>query len=554
MKRKYIILNVAILFVSLVSFMLVSCLIVSNVNKRNIKTEISNYLQIVVKAYNGDNMADASSLLTNSINDVRVTFIDADGNVLYDTKKDEIEENHLDRPELKNLGNVYFRYSNSLGKRMVYVAGFKDDIYIRVAILEASVVTIVNYLVSYGFLALFIISIISFILMDNVSKKAVIPLKTEIKKISNIVGENVDNTSDDIEVLSMQIDEIHSLIDKKIFLLKSETAKLNYIVDNMAQGLVIINALNDVVLINSKALNILDINNLEIVGKPYLYLIRDIKLQKIIEDVINNEKNVTYNFESNGKHYLFSINSMKNSFASYDNKNGVSIFMVDITNEKKLERVKLDFFANASHELKSPLTSIIGYQQMIEEGIITDENEIKDATAKTIKEANRMNQIIIEMLELSKLEAKNNMETKEVLSIKNTTLDILSSLIPNMHQKHISYKIIGDDFNVLISPTDLNHLIRNLIDNAIKYNKENGTIIIELNDNTISVSDTGIGISKENISRIFERFYRVDKAKSKELGGTGLGLAIVKHICINNNLKIDVESTLNEGSKFSVKF
>ena len=224
MKKKYIILNVAILFVSLVSFMLVSCLIVSNVNKRNIKTEINNYLQIVVKAYNGNNMADVSSLLTNSINDVRVTFIDTNGNVLYDTKKDEIEENHLNRPELKNLGNVYFRYSNSLGKRMVYVAGFKDDIYIRVAILEASVVTIVNYLVGYGFLALFIISIISFILMDNVSKKAVIPLKTEIKKISNIVGENVDNNSDDIEVLSMQIDEIHSLIDKKIFLLKSETA------------------------------------------------------------------------------------------------------------------------------------------------------------------------------------------------------------------------------------------------------------------------------------------------------------------------------------------
>ncbi len=554
MKKKYIILNVAILFVSLVSFMLVSCLIVSNVNKRNIKTEINNYLQIVVKAYNGNNMADVSSLLTNSINDVRVTFIDTNGNVLYDTKKDEIEENHLNRPELKNLGNVYFRYSNSLGKRMVYVAGFKDDIYIRVAILEASVVTIVNYLVGYGFLALFIISIISFILMDNVSKKAVIPLKTEIKKISNIVGENVDNNSDDIEVLSMQIDEIHSLIDKKIFLLKSETAKLNYIVDNMTQGLVIINALNDVVLINSKALNILDINNLEIVGKPYLYLIRDIKLQEIIDEVINNDKNITYNFESNGKYYLFSINSMKNSFASYDNKNGVSIFMVDITNEKKLERVKLDFFANASHELKSPLTSIIGYQQMIEEGIITDENEIKDATAKTIKEANRMNQIIIEMLELSKLEAKNDIKTKEVLSIKNTTLDILSSLIPNMHQKHISYKIIGDDFNVFIASTDLNHLIRNLIDNAIKYNKENGAIIIELKDNTISISDTGIGISKENISRIFERFYRVDKAKSKELGGTGLGLAIVKHICINNNLKIKVESTPNEGSKFSVKF
>lgn len=554
MKKKYIILNVAILFVSLVSFMLVSCLIVSNVNKRNIKTEINNYLQIVVKAYNGNNMADVSSLLTNSINDVRVTFIDTNGNVLYDTKKDEIEENHLNRPELKNLGNVYFRYSNSLGKRMVYVAGFKDDIYIRVAILEASVVTIVNYLVGYGFLALFIISIISFILMDNVSKKAVIPLKTEIKKISNIVGENVDNNSDDIEVLSMQIDEIHSLIDKKIFLLKSETAKLNYIVDNMTQGLVIINALNDVVLINSKALNILDINNLEIVGKPYLYLIRDIKLQEIIDEVINNDKNITYNFESNGKYYLFSINSMKNSFASYDNKNGVSIFMVDITNEKKLERVKLDFFANASHELKSPLTSIIGYQQMIEEGIITDENEIKDATAKTIKEANRMNQIIIEMLELSKLEAKNDIKTKEVLSIKNTTLDILSSLIPNMHQKHISYKIIGDDFNVFIASTDLNHLIRNLIDNAIKYDKENGAIIIELKDNTISISDTGIGISKENISRIFERFYRVDKAKSKELGGTGLGLAIVKHICINNNLKIKVESTPNEGSKFSVKF
>jgi two-component system phosphate regulon sensor histidine kinase PhoR len=229
------------------------------------------------------------------------------------------------------------------------------------------------------------------------------------------------------------------------------------------------------------------------------------------------------------------------------------MFLYDVTDIKRLEKMKLDFFANASHELKSPLTTIIGYQQLIQNGILVEKEEIADATIKTVKEASRMNQIISEMLELAKLESDKK-EDKNVLSISHVTDEILLSYNILLENKNITLVKDYNDFDVSIASNDLYHLIRNLIDNAVKYNKANGKIKITISDNTFVIEDTGIGISKEDQERIFERFYRVDKARSKENGGTGLGLSIVKHICINNNIKIEVSSALNEGTCFKLTF
>ena len=215
--------------------------------------------------------------------------------------------------------------------------------------------------------------------------------------------------------------------------------------------------------------------------------------------------------------------------------------------------MKKEFFANASHELKSPLTSIIGYQELIKEGIIKDNNEIKNISEKTLKESIRMKNIVLDMLELSKLESK---EVKEIerLNLKEIIEDIISSNEVLIKQKNIKITANLKDFYINSSFEDIQKLLSNIISNAINYNNINGEMVLILKDNSFICKDTGIGIKKEDLPRIFERFYRVDKSRSKENSGTGLGLAIVKHICLNYHYKIKVDSKFGLGTTFTIIF
>lgn len=227
--------------------------------------------------------------------------------------------------------------------------------------------------------------------------------------------------------------------------------------------------------------------------------------------------------------------------------------IVDITLQENINSLKREFFANASHELKSPLTSIIGYQQLIQQGILSSDEEIKDATARTIKEAQRMNKLIIEMLDLSRLE--NNVQTSiEEIDISKIITDCLLELKPSYERKNIEISTNLNPTVIQSSQSDIYKLIKNIIDNSIIYNKENGKITITLEKNSLTISDTGIGISKADQEHIFERFYRVDKARSKESYGTGLGLSIVKHICILYGYKIKVISNLGIGTTIKITF
>ena len=227
--------------------------------------------------------------------------------------------------------------------------------------------------------------------------------------------------------------------------------------------------------------------------------------------------------------------------------------MTDITLQENMNSLKREFFANASHELKSPLTSIIGYQQLIQQGILTTNEEIQDATLRTIKEAQRMNKLIKEILDLSRLE--NNVQTlHENVSINKLIGDCLGELKPLIESKNIEVITNLEEISIEASQSDLYKLIKNIIDNSVAYNNQNGKLIIELSKNKLTISDTGVGISKEDLEHIFVRFYRVDKARSRESSGTGLGLSIVKHICILYGYKINVESQLGKGTTFTIKF
>lgn len=544
MRKKLIIINAIVVFSSLFLMLMISCIFVVVNNQNNARIKLNEYLQMASRLYDGDNANKTVETLFSLESNIRITIIDKNGNVLADSSKSSIETNHLDRPELKNLNSIYTRYSDTLGLNMLYLACEDNNAYIRVSIPEAKVDNEVFELLWLGSLALVVILGLSILIILYYNKRAFATLNLQIMKFSDLTGINISSESTDEEKLARTFDKVHDLIEDKMTEIEEERNKLLFVINHIKQGFILIGKDKEVKLINNEGLELLGFSNQNFINKNYLYLIRDREIQIKIEEEYSNQKDIELDFSINNKYYKL--------FMTYQSGN-ICMFIVDNTHDYKMNLMKKEFFDNASHELKSPLTTIIGYQQLINQKIITDPKEIDDATVHTIKEANRMNKIIIEMLELSKLESEEEAINIEPTMIKDVVNMCLDSKLKQIEDKHITVTTNMDDSTIMISSSDLNHLLLNLIDNAIIYNKNNGSIKIDIKANVIEIEDTGIGIKPENIDRIFERFYRVDKAKSKDEGGTGLGLAIVKHICLLYDYDIKVESEYGSGTKFTIK-
>lgn len=547
MKRKLIITNSIIVFVSLLTMLVVSMITITNQNNKFYQKQVTNYLKIACTNFNGSNFDDTKEYIKSLDKDIRLTIIESStGKVVIDSFEDEINENHLDRPEINNLGEVYKRYSTTEKKNMLYVAEKVNNYYVRIAIPIGSVNKIIYTYVTISLIALTVILAFSIFAISFVNKKSLTPINSEVAKLATLANEDYqDVTIDDLPVV---INSITNVLDNKIHEIELQEQEIEAILNLLTQGVVVIDSNESLRFINYKATKILDSNN-NLIGKNYLYLFRDTKLQKLILEVFKNHSQVNY---------LLNIDSTKiNCNVTYLTEaklnGGIIITLEDITKQANLEEEKRDFFQNASHELKSPLTSIIGYQQMICDDIVDSKDQIINYSSKTLKEAKRMNNIIIDMLNLSSIE-QNYQKKQDIVKVDKALIEILDSLEDRIKARNISVitniakcETVGD-----AKLTD--ELIRNLIDNAIKYNVDNGKIMITLNTSTLTIEDTGIGISKEYQSRVFERFYRVDKGHSKEIGGTGLGLAIVKHICEIYQYELKLESTIGKGTKITIKF
>lgn len=543
MKRKLIIINTVVVFVSLFIMLLVSCLFVVTNSQNDAKIKLNEYLKMATRIYNGSNSEYTVNSLFSSESNIRITIIDSNGTVLADSSVESLETNHLDRPELKDLNNIYTRYSDTLGVNMYYLACEDNGAYIRVAIPEAKVDSEVLELVLFGSLALLIILGLSILIIIHYSKRIFEPLNLQIAKFSDLTGINISSNTSNEEKLALSFDKIHDILEDKIEEIELEKNKVYFVINHINQGFILIDNYKKIKLINKEALQILGFSNENFIGKDYMYLVRNQEIQAKIEELYLIKDNCELEFANKNKHYKV--------YMTYQ-ENNICIFIVDVTRDHNMIQMKKEFFDYASHELKSPLTTIIGYQQLISQGILTDSKEIEDATERTIKEANRMNQIIIEMLELSKLESEDKPINLENVKIKDSVNLCLDSKEYQVNEKKIEVNTDMDDSTIEIASSDFNQLIKNLIDNAIIYNKENGKINITVKNKIITIEDTGIGIKPEHINRIFERFYRVDKSKSKDEGGTGLGLALVKHICILYGFDIKVESSFGIGTKFII--
>lgn len=547
MKRKLIITNSIIVFVSLIIMLVVTMITITNQNNKFYQKQVTNYLKIACTNFNGSNFDDTKEYIKSLDKDIRLTIIESStGKVVIDSFEDEINENHLDRPEINNLGEVYKRYSTTEKKNMLYVAEKVNNYYVRIAIPIGSVNKIIYTYVTISLIALTVILAFSIFAISFVNKKSLTPINSEVAKLATLANEDYqDVTIDDLPVV---INSITNVLDNKIHEIELQEQEIEAILNLLTQGVVVIDSNESLRFINDKAMKILDSNN-NLIGKNYLYLFRDTKLQKLILEVFKNHSQVNY---------LLNIDSTKiNCNVTYLTEaklnGGIIITLEDITKQANLEEEKRDFFQNASHELKSPLTSIIGYQQMICDNIVDSKDQIINYSSKTLKEAKRMNNIIIDMLNLSSIE-QNYQKKQDIVKVDKALIEILDSL-----EDRIKARNIGVITNIAKCETVgdaklIDELILNLIDNAIKYNVDNGKIMITLNTSTLTIEDTGIGISKEYQSRVFERFYRVDKGHSKEIGGTGLGLAIVKHICEIYQYELKLESTIGKGTKITIKF
>ncbi len=561
MKRKLIIQYSLIMTFAVVLFIVLAALLTRN-NLNNVtKHHLENYLEAV--SLNYDTYQNGSDLVTQYQTieaDIRITVLDPIGNVVSDSSGSPLD-NHLSRPEFQDLGTIYIRHSDTLNKTLMYVARqMDDDGYLRVAIPLANILPFINDFILFSILIGIAIIVLTAFLVKIATDRTLKPLKETVASLNAVAkGEYVERLpleqSEELNQIINDINDISKMIATNINDLNSEKQKIDFVLNRMDQGLCVLNSEKKVVLVNRFVENLFQYSAEAHNHKDFHYLFRDKVIHQVIEESDGTEEGLLVYLNINDRHYSLTVNKMS---ASWNNVGLYLMVFNDITSMKQIETLKRDFFVNASHELKSPLTSIMGASELIAANLVSNPDEIKDLTGRILQEAQRMSNLVQDMLNLSKYE--NNILSKNETSVDLSMVvnEVKANLEPLANQKNIEIIMHLEPITITADYEHMVQLIRNLMDNAIQYGVNHGHVTVKLYrlgpSIKLEVIDDGIGIPKIDQSRVFERFYRVDKARSKKTGGTGLGLAIVKHICAMYHANITLESEVNVGTKIMVTF
>ena len=369
-----------------------------------------------------------------------------------------------------------------------------------------------------------------------------------VKPFSELLSTDSADTYAEILPLTRAIEFQNEEIKRQTENAQAREVELQLITDNMNEGLIIADKNGCILSINNFALKIFNAEIHNVIHKSFSSLIPYEAFTVSVEKALKGSRSNAV-IELGESYFRVYCSPILKSGVS----DGVIILLFDITSTYQSEKLRREFSANVSHELKTPLTSINGYSQIISSGIAKSE-DIPEFAGKIAKESNRLMILIEDIMRLSNLDEGAPSEPDSTVSVKEIVTDVLSSLQEKAEKRNISVFCEGENFTVTANKTQLNELLYNICDNAIKYNKDNGSVNVRLCENSVFISDTGIGIPQEYTTRIFERFFRVDKSHSKKVDGTGLGLSIVKHIAKQNNIEIEVESRLGEGSTFKILF
>ena len=497
--------------------------------------------------------------------DCRVTVISMDGEVLYESDTSEALSNHLNREEviaaISGTPKTVERFSNTFNCNMTYYAVKThlengDEVIVRLSIKSAHINEYILSSLPFLLLALILSAIVAGIFARKLSENVacrITDIADSLKSVNdgNYIPLKINMNDSEFFAVYDEINTLNSKTVEHIHKEENDREKLNAVLDNVSQGIIALSKENKIVFVNGSALSLFN-GDKNVVAKEIVYLINDTKLLDKITFASGKSDNAfEYIFEDK----CLLVETVVPAGDLLRDEVTKIVIISDITAQKELARQKEEFFANASHELKTPLTTMLGLTEI---ALSKCEDEgIKKNLSRIHKESSRLAELISDMLKLSRLETMQDDVFSVSVQMSSVANEVINELAESIRNKKITASVSGQA-TVLADEKRMYELMQNLITNAVHYNKVGGQIEVTLEEtdksSIIKVKDTGIGIAEENIPHLCERFYRVDKSRSKKTGGTGLGLAIVKHICALYGAEIVINSEIDVGTEFIVVF
>lgn len=534
----------AVLIASLVIIM--GCLYsyFSNVQGKQLEDELS--LAAIAVEKDGRNYLEELQS-----REYRLTWVAENGDVIYDTQSDgESMENHADREEiqeaLRNKEGKSSRYSTTLLEKTLYCARrLNDGSVLRISVSSVTIWVLVLGMIQPILIVVVVTLILSGVLASRISKHIMEPLnRLDLEKPLE------NDTYEELAPLLNRINKQHKQIDMQLSELQRKNDEFAQITYGMTEGLVLLDEKNIILNINPAALKLFHTKRSSI-GKDFLTVERSHNVSHAIQDAFSSGHS-EIRIEREGKEYQIHVNRIESNGIVI----GAVVLAFDITEAAFAERNRREFTANVSHELKTPLQSIMGSAELMENGLVKSEDMTR-FVGHIRTEAGRLVTLIDDIIRLSQLDEGCDMPFENV-DLYEVASEVMAELADTAAAKDIEVALTGKKVYIKSVRRLLTEIIFNLCDNAIKYNKNGGTVEVAIssqeNSASITVKDSGIGIPPEHQARIFERFYRVDKSRSKESGGTGLGLSIVKHAVQYLNGKIELQSSLGQGTVIQIIF
>ena len=506
----------------------------------------------------------------------RITVVDAQGFVLGDSHEDPLSmENHGTRPEIvlayHGEVGVKTRYSNTRQANMMYVAipVKQDNEVIAVVRVAVPVSAIENVLTSfYRNIAIggAIIVVLAALISIAVLKRLTDPLRELRNGAGRFAAGDLDSrlpvpTTEEIADLSESMNKMAEQLDVRIKTIAQQRNEREAILSSMSEGIVALDADEKIVLLNRVVAGFLDLDVAESRGKTFYEVIRIPSVLEFVERAMHSSDIAEMEIKMPGpgasvKYFQARAAALKDSFGE---KVGVVVVFNDITRLKKLESIRRDFVANVSHELRTPITAITGSVETLLDGAMDNSDDSRRFLEMIARHSDRLNNLIKDLLSLAQIESETEQIGAEL--IRGRVIDVIASSVMACQEKSRLHQVdvfhsCDPNLEANINRGQLEQAITNLIDNAIKYSNRGSTVNVEVtspsDEIVILVQDKGVGIASEHLPRLFERFYRVDEARSRDAGGTGLGLAIVKHVAVAHKGRISVDSSPGKGSSFRI--
>ena len=485
------------------------------------------------------------------MSNVRITWVDNRGKVLYDNESDaQIMDNHANREEIKEaLKDGYgesVRYSKTLTTQSLYSAQRLDNgTVIRLSVTRHSILVLLFRM----FLPLVLILVLAFLLSlwlsHSIAKSIVLPLNR-----LDLDHPLENDAYEEISPLLRRIARHQKEVTEREVLLEQRQSEFDTIISKIKEGMILLDNNCRIISINQAAQDILQTDQ-TCLGKDMLQILRNLSLNNWLEKGLQGRKQEGI-LQLDDAHYKVMVRPIQ----SEDKVTGLAILFFDVTDQLQAEQLRREFTANVSHELKTPLHLISGYSEMLASDVVA-QKDVPQFAEKIHSESQRMIQLVEDIIKLSHLDESEEL-AMEPVNLYQISEEVLDSLSAKANERHINLHLLGEPAYITGNHALIHSLIYNLCDNAIIYNRDKGDVTVDITSNeddiVLTVQDTGVGIAKDEQERIFERFYRVDKSRSKKLGGTGLGLSIVKHAVNQHHADIKVESQLGLGTKMTVTF